>query len=108
MDQIAGVAVLPILMVAFFYFFLIRPNNKQKKEQEVMRSNLSVGDNVTTIGGILGRIVNIKEGGRYFVIESSVDRTKILVERWAVSENKGVQKEPDNVEKKSETRKEAK
>ena len=50
-----------LLMIAFFYFFLIRPENKKKKEAAAMRESLKVGDQITTIGGVVGTICAIKE-----------------------------------------------
>ncbi|MDR3179195.1 MAG: preprotein translocase subunit YajC [Oscillospiraceae bacterium] len=77
--------IMPILIVGAMYFMLIRPNNKRKKEEEQMRSKLAVGDEIITIGGIVGRIINIKEGSDSFVIETGVDHSKILIKRWAIS-----------------------
>ena len=77
------VSFLPIiLMIAIFYFIGIRPQKKQEKAANDMRNNLLVGDEITTIGGIVGRVVNIRED--VIVIETSADRTKIKIARWAV------------------------
>ena len=65
------------------YFFMIRPQKKQEKEQNAMRNNLAVGDEITTIGGIIGKIVSIKE--ETCVIETTHDRTKIRILKTAVS-----------------------
>ncbi len=65
------------------YFFMIRPQKKQEKEQNDMRNNLAVGDEITTIGGIIGRIVSIKE--ETCVIETTHERTKIRILKSAVS-----------------------
>ena len=72
-------------MIAVFYFFMIRPENKRKKEAEELRSNLSVGDRITTIGGIVGTVVNVKE--EKLVIESGADQVRIELCKWAVSTN---------------------
>lgn len=84
------VSALPMLlmlaaMVAVFYFLLIRPENKRKKESEKMRNELKVGDEITTIGGIVGTVVNIKEDK--FVIETSADQVRIEFVKWALSSN---------------------
>ena len=73
---------IPVLLIAVFYFIAIRPQKKQEKETANMRDNLMVGDEITTIGGISGRIVNIRE--EMLVIETGSDRTKIKIARWAV------------------------
>ena len=74
-----------IMLVAFgliFYFLLIRPQKKQEKAANDMRNNLHVGDEITTIGGVIGQIVSIKE--ETITIETSKDRTKIRFLRSAV------------------------
>ena len=76
-----------LLMLAglfvIMYFVMIRPQKKQEKEQNDMRNNLAVGDEITTIGGIIGKIVSIKE--ETCVIETSHERTKIRILKTAVS-----------------------
>ena len=82
-----GSLILPIAMVVvfgvFFYFFMIRPQKKQEKEVNEMRNSLAVGDEVTTIGGIIGKVVSIRE--ETVLIETSHDRTKIRLLRSAIS-----------------------
>ena len=83
----AGMAsplIMMILMIAIFYFMLIRPENKRKKEAEQMRSAVKTGDKITTIGGICGRIVAVKDEIDSIVIETGSDRSKMLVKRWAI------------------------
>ena len=72
-------------MVAVFYFLLIRPENKRKKEAEQMRSSVKNGDEITTIGGIVGKVVNVKEDK--FVIETGADQVRIEFAKWALSTN---------------------
>lgn len=75
---------LPIVVVLIaMYFFMIRPQKKQEQEQNNMRNNLAVGDEITTIGGIIGKIVSIKE--ETCVIETTHERTKIRILKSAVS-----------------------
>ena len=73
------------IMFGIMYFILIRPENKRKKEAEEMRSSLRTGDQITTIGGIVGTVVNIKENK--IVIETGADQVRIELEKWAVSTN---------------------
>lgn len=83
-----GMASTLLMLVAMFgvmYFMLIRPENKRKKEAEEMRSSLRNGDKITTIGGIVGTIVNIKEDK--IVIETGADQVRIELAKWAVSTN---------------------
>ena len=69
-------------MFAFLYFFMIRPQKKQEKKDAEMRDSLAVGDEVTTIGGIIGKVVSIK--GETFVLETTKDKTKIRFLRGAI------------------------
>ena len=77
--------IMLIAMVGIFYFMLIRPENKRKKEAEQLRSSLKVGDKITTIGGIVGTVVSVKEDR--FVIETSGDQVRIELLKWALSTN---------------------
>ncbi len=70
------------LIIIVFYFFMIRPQKKQEKEAAQMRDSLRVGDEVTTIGGIIGRVVSIKD--ETFTLETSRDRTKMRFLRSAI------------------------
>ena len=81
MDNIATIIML-VAMVAVFYFLMYRPQKKQEREIAQMRENLQVGDEVTTIGGIIGEIVSIK--GETVTIETSKERTKIRFLKDAV------------------------
>lgn len=72
-----------ILMFAIFYFFIIRPENKKKKKVEEMRSSLSLGDEITTIGGMTGKIVQITEDTITF--ETGEDRVRIQIKKWGIS-----------------------
>ena len=81
-----GSMLLPlILMFVIFYFMLIRPENKRKKEAEQTRNSLKTGDKVTTIGGITGVVVDVKEDK--FVIETGADRVRIEFMKWGLSTN---------------------
>lgn len=80
--------MLIIVYVAIFaalYFFMIRPNSKRKKEEAEIRNSVTVGDNIITIGGIMGRVVAVKEDEDAIVIETSSDRTKIMFKKWCIS-----------------------
>lgn len=77
-----------LLMVALFgvmYFVMIRPQKKKQKEEQQMRDAIQSGDEITTIGGICGRVVTVKEDS--LVIETGADRTKIKITRWAIQTN---------------------
>ena len=77
--------IMILIMVAIFYFMLIRPENKRKKEAEQMRSSVRKGDKITTIGGIVGTVVDVKENN--IVIETSADQVRVEFAKWAISSN---------------------
>ena len=72
-------------IIGAIYFFLIRPNSKKKKEEAQMRNNLEIGDEITTIGGIMGRIVAIKDDEDAIIIETGSDRVKMKFKKWCIS-----------------------
>ena len=77
-----------ILMVGLFavmYFVMIRPQKKKQKEEQNMRDSIQVGDEITTIGGIMGRVVTVKEDS--IVLETGADRIKLKFQRWAIQTN---------------------
>ena len=85
MEQIlanSGGFIMIAVIILFFYFFVMRPQKKQEKQVNDMRNGLQVGDEITTIGGIIGKIVSIKD--ETIVIETSRDGTKIRFLRSAV------------------------
>lgn len=77
-----------VLIIAVFYFMMIRPQKKREKAIQDMRSKIEVGDEIVTSGGIIGRVVSIREDS--VVIESGSDRSKIRIARWAIQSNSTV------------------
>ena len=75
--------IMMALIIVVFWFFIIRPQRKKDKETAKMRSELQVGDEIVTIGGIIGIIVSMKEDS--LVIETGSDRSKVSLARWAIS-----------------------
>ncbi len=74
-----------VAMFALLYFLFLRPQKKKDKEVQLMRAKLEVGDEVLTRGGIIGRVVSLKDDT--VLIETSGDRTKIRIARWAIEAN---------------------
>ena len=74
-----------VVIVIAFYFILIRPQSQKQKEEETMRSNLKIGDEIVTIGGIVGRVVSINDDTDSMVIETGADRVRIRMKKWALS-----------------------
>ena len=79
------------VIVVVMYFMIIRPENKKKKEQEALRNSLHKGDKITTIGGIMGKIVDIKDDK--IVIESGEDQVRMELQKWSVMTNHTAEKE---------------
>lgn len=91
--------IMIIVYVAIFaalYFFLIRPNSKKKKEEAQMRNSLEIGDEITTIGGIMGRVVAIKDEEDAIIIETGSDRVKMKFKKWCISTVDTVKEAPAN------------
>ena len=77
--------IMIILMLVIFYLFLILPENKKKKKLNEMRSSLKVGDDIVTIGGMMGKVVHVTDDSVTF--ETSEDQVRIQVAKWAISTN---------------------
>ena len=92
--------IMLVLMIAIFYFMLIRPENKRKKEAEQMRSTVRKGDKITTIGGICGTVVDVKESR--IVLETGADQVRIELEKWAISTNETAAENAKEEAKKAE------
>lgn len=85
-----------VLIFVVMYFIMIRPQRKRQKEEQQMRNNLRVGDEITTIGGIVGRVVSIKEDS--LLIETGADRNKMSIKKWAVQSNETIHDSNDTVD----------
>ncbi|WP_322171015.1 preprotein translocase subunit YajC [Acutalibacter caecimuris] len=83
MSLIVMILVYGLFFVAL-YFIFFRPQNKKKKKEAEMRKNAQVGDEITTIGGICGRIVAVKEESDSVIIETGSDKSKLRIKRWAI------------------------
>ena len=99
MDMTSTIIML-VIMVGIFYFMLIRPENKRKKEAEQMRSALKTGDKITTIGGITGTVVSVKDDR--FVLETGADQVRIEFAKWALSSNDSAAEAAAEAKKKAE------
>ncbi|MEA4911455.1 MAG: preprotein translocase subunit YajC [Oscillospiraceae bacterium] len=79
-----GTIILMVAMLAVMYFILIRPQKKKEKQLQELRNSIDVGDGVTTIGGIVGRVVSVKDDT--VLVETGSDRTKLRFYKWAVQD----------------------
>lgn len=100
----SSLLIMIVIMVVVMYFMIWRPESKRKKQAEEMRSSLKKGDQITTIGGIVGKIVQVQDES--IIIETSEDRVRMELMKWAVSNNNS-QQPADKKGKKAKTEDEA-
>lgn len=74
-----------VLIFVGIYFILIRPKSKKSKQEQELRNSLQIGDEITTIGGIVGRVIAIREEADEIVLETGSEKTKMVFKRWAIS-----------------------
>ena len=83
----SGIIMMVLMYALLFgalYFIFFRPQYKKRKKEDKMRKEAQIGDEITTIGGICGRIVGIKEDTETLIIETGTDRSKLRIKRWAI------------------------
>ena len=95
--------IMIVVMIAMVYFLMIRPENKRKKEAEATRESIKNGHKVTTIGGVVGTVVDVKEDS--FVMETSADRVRVEFKKWAISTNDTAEEEAKAAAKKAQEEK---
>lgn len=83
--NIIFIIVLYAALFGLLYLFLIRPKSKRQKQDQKLRDNLEIGDEITTIGGIMGRVIAIREDEDAIIIETGSDRVKMKLKRWSIS-----------------------
>ncbi len=81
--QVLSLVIPFALLAVVFYFFIMRPQKKQQRETQQMRDSIARGDTVVTAGGIVGVVITVKDD--MVLLESSGDKTKIQVQKWAIS-----------------------
>lgn len=86
---------LPILLLIFLYFIMIRPQQKQEKQKQEMQKNLQIGDEVVTIGGIVGIVLRVEDATETVILETGSDRLKIRMKQNAISENVTAQEQAE-------------
>ena len=95
--SLMSTVVMIVLFGALAYFLLYRPQKKQEKAVAAMRSSLKVGDEISTTGGILGKVLQIKDD--FIVIETGTDRTKMKLAKWAI---RAIEKHAEDEEEEDE------
>ena len=91
--------ILLVAMIAVFYFLIIRPENKRKKQAENMRNSLKKGERITTIGGLVGRIVQVND--TTVVFETSEDRVRVEITKWGIQSTESMEAAAQKRSKKS-------
>ena len=91
--------ILLVAMIAVFYFIIIRPENKRKKQAETMRNSLKKGERITTIGGMVGRIVQVND--TTVVFETSEDRVRVEITKWGIQSTESMEAAAQKSSKKS-------
>ena len=98
--------ILIVAMIAVFYFMIIRPENKRKKQAENMRNSLKKGERITTIGGMVGRIVQVNDAT--VVFETSEDRVRVEITKWGIQSTESMEAAAQKGGKKSKKNEEMK
>ena len=98
--------ILLVAMIAVFYFIVIRPENKRKKQAETMRNSLKKGERITTIGGMVGRIVQVND--TTVVFETSEDRVRVEIAKWGIQSTESMEAAAQKSGKKSKKEEEKK
>ncbi|MBQ4568746.1 MAG: preprotein translocase subunit YajC [Ruminococcus sp.] len=83
----SSVLIVYILIFAALYFVMIRPNSKRKKQEEELKKNIEIGDEITTIGGIVGRVIAVRDEDEEIILETGSDRVKLRFKKWCISQN---------------------
>ena len=78
-----------VAMIAIFYFLLIRPENKRKKQAEEMRNSIKKGERITTIGGMVGKVVQVNYST--VVFETGEDRVRVEIAKWGVQSTESME-----------------
>ncbi len=76
--------IMLVVMFAALYFFAIRPQKKRQKEEEAMRNSIDIGDQITTIGGMTGRIIATNDADDEIIFETGSNKSRITLKRWAI------------------------
>ncbi len=96
-----------VVVIGAAYFMFIRPQKKKQQQEEELRNNIEIGDDVTTIGGIVGRVIAVREDDT-FVLETGSDKTRMRFRKWAISSVDTPDKQPKDTKKDDNDKKEKK
>lgn len=82
-----SILIIYVLIFAALYLVMIRPNSKRKKQEEELKKNIDIGDEITTIGGICGKVVAVRDEDDEIILETGSDRVKLRFKKWCISAN---------------------
>ncbi len=88
-----------VVVIVAAYFLFIRPQKKRQKEEEELRNGIEIGDDVTTIGGIVGRVISVRDDDETFIIETGSDKTRMRFKKWAIASVDTPDKQPKSKNK---------
>lgn len=91
-----------VVVIVAAYFLFIRPQRKKQKMEEELRSSIEIGDEITTIGGIVGRVIAVRDEDETFIIETGSDKTRMRFKKWAIASVDTPDKNPKPAEKKKD------
>ena len=100
--------IMLVVMFVALYFFAIRPQKKRQKEEEAMRNSIDIGDEITTIGGMTGRIIATNDADDEIILETGSNKSRITLKRWAIQGKVVESKEDANDKKAAESEDKAK
>lgn len=97
--------IIMLVFIFVMYFFMIRSQNKKKKQEEEMKKNINIGDDITTIGGITGRVVAVRDEEDEIILETGADRVKIRFKKWCIYSNNTAIAQVEEAKKNAEAEK---
>lgn len=97
-----------VVVIAAAYFLFIRPQKKRQKAEEELRNSIEIGDEITTIGGIVGRVIAVKEDDETVVVETGSDKTRMRFKKWAIASVDTPDKQPKKDAAKTDLKKDEK
>lgn len=106
--QLVGTIAIWAVVIAVFYFCFMRPQKKKQKQEEELRNNIEIGDDITTIGGIVGKVISVREDDDTFVLETASDKTRMRFKKWAISSVDTPSKQPKDPKKEKAEKEEKK
>ena len=88
-----------VVVIAAAYFLFIRPQKKRQKQEEELRKSIEIGDDITTIGGIVGRVIAVRDDDETFIVETGSDKTRMRFKKWAIASVDTPDKQPKKDDK---------